>query len=75
LSGLIAKLVSRHLHPGKMRISVYQGSNRSRISDDLLTNDIVLTNYDTIRADWASQGHNGSIHSKSWARVVLDEGK
>ena len=36
---------------------------------------MVLTTYDTLRAEWVSGDNRGLFQSSLWCRVVLDEGK
>lgn len=64
-----------HIYPGQVRVAIYHGSNRSGLSAELQSHDIVLTTYDTLRSEWASSADKGVLYSEIWARVVLDEGK
>ena len=49
---------------------MYHGSTRKRLPAGFASADIVLTTYDTLRAEWAK---NGALFSKPWHRLVLDE--
>jgi len=63
---------SSHIHHGKLRVSVYHGSERERLASELYQSDIVITTYETLRSDWVA---NGSLYSVKWLRLVLDEGQ
>jgi SNF2 family DNA or RNA helicase len=64
-----------HIHPGRIRLALYHGSNRRRLSSELHNYDIVLTNYDTLRSEWTGRARDGLLYSEEWARIVLDEGE
>ncbi|KAI0415691.1 P-loop containing nucleoside triphosphate hydrolase protein [Xylaria grammica] len=64
----------RHIHAGKIRIMVYHGSNRKSLANQFQDPDIVITTYETIRAEWAAKDGAGALFSRKWLRVVLDEG-
>ncbi|GAW19570.1 hypothetical protein ANO14919_090580 [Xylariales sp. No.14919] len=74
MNGWVAQ-AERHIHPGKIRIMVYHGSNRKSLADQFQDSDIVITTYETIRAEWAANEGAGTLFSRKWLRVVLDEGK
>jgi hypothetical protein len=73
-------VVVRHFKKNSLRFSVYHGAQRQKRNAALLSNfDVVLTTYDTIRAehvqaDSPSEDAQGVIHSVIWHRIVLDEG-
>jgi SNF2 family DNA or RNA helicase len=70
----------RHFKKDSLRFSIYHGSQRQKRDAALLSSfDVVLTTYETIRAehvqaDSPSKDGQGVIHSVIWHRVVLDEG-
>jgi SNF2 family DNA or RNA helicase len=55
-----------------MRVAVYHGPNRRRLSSKFWETDVVLTTYDTLRIE---QEATGPFYSGTWRRVVLDEGE
>jgi SWI/SNF-related matrix-associated actin-dependent regulator of chromatin subfamily A3 len=61
----------RHIADGTLRTAVYHGQ-RSQIASTLPEFDVVLTTYDTVRAE-VSKGHS-ALQSFIWYRIVLDEG-
>ncbi|OCK85547.1 hypothetical protein K432DRAFT_318094 [Lepidopterella palustris CBS 459.81] len=65
--------IQRHIVSGGVRVALYYGSNRSRLSEELNTYDIILTNYDTLRSEWIGKGRDAPLCSQEWARLVLDE--
>ena len=50
---------------------MYHGADRHTMSAKFKDSDIILTTYETMRAD--SIAH-GPLHSENWYRLVLDEG-
>jgi SNF2 family DNA or RNA helicase len=62
---------ARHIKPGQARLVVYHGPGRQNMQAELESTDIVLTTYETLRADWLA---NRALYSKYWYRIVLDEG-
>jgi len=62
----------RHIHPGEIKSIVYHGSGRQSAHTQFKDTNIVLTTYETLRADWTT---DGALYSQKWHRVVLDEGK
>ncbi|KAK0738933.1 SNF2 family N-terminal domain-containing protein, partial [Schizothecium vesticola] len=52
---------------------IYYGVNRKSLSATLGSFDLVLTTYDTLRAEWASEDDEGLFQPALWCRVVLDE--
>ncbi|KAK5987845.1 SMARCA3-like protein-like protein [Cladobotryum mycophilum] len=59
-----------HIHPGKVKIAIYHGSDRQKLPDKLQNSDVVLTTYETMRRDWTTKG---PLFAEVWHRVVLDE--
>jgi len=51
---------------------VYHGPKRREALTESQNLDVVLTTYDTLRSDWAT---NGLLYARTWARVILDEGE
>ncbi|KAI9708611.1 MAG: hypothetical protein M1820_003829 [Bogoriella megaspora] len=62
--------IEKHIHPGNARTLVYHGSGRQRMFKDFGNYDIILTTYETMRADWKI---NGTLYWTAWHRLVLDE--
>lgn len=62
---------SSHIHQEKIKTAVYLGSERQRLRSELQSADIIFTTYETMRRDWAQ---SGPLFTRSWYRVVLDEG-
>ncbi|KAI0440376.1 SNF2 family N-terminal domain-containing protein [Xylaria telfairii] len=62
--------IQEHLKPGLLRLCVFHGSNRARMAEDIVDNDVVLTTYNTLVSD---QKSNKLLQQLSWFRVVLDE--
>jgi hypothetical protein len=50
---------------------VYHGSNRQYLSAEFQDSDIVLTTYETMRADCMN---GGPLSTAKWYRLVMDEG-
>lgn len=50
---------------------LYHGSGTSTKLETLVTNDIVLTTFETVSSDFT---RSGALRSISWFRIVLDEG-
>ena len=69
--------LSRHLKPGAMRFIVHHGSQRRKSANLLSSFDVVLTTYETVRAEHLQLlgGGRSAFHTISWHRIVLDEGK
>lgn len=70
-SCLLTMFYPRHIKPGTLRVCTFHGSNRARRSEDIVDNDVVLTTYHTLVADWKS---HRLLQELMWFRVVLDEG-
>ncbi|KAF2239007.1 hypothetical protein EV356DRAFT_226832 [Viridothelium virens] len=62
--------IARHIRPACVRVIVYHGSTRQRMHTELEGADIVLTTYETLRAEWMTKG---ALYSEKWHRLVLDE--
>ncbi|RYP49271.1 hypothetical protein DL768_004994 [Monosporascus sp. mg162] len=60
-----------HVHPGRLRVAVYHGSQKKDTSAQLRDSDIILTTYETMRSSWVAQDW---LYQETWRRVVLDEG-
>jgi SNF2 family DNA or RNA helicase len=58
---------------------VYHGYQRQKDADLLRSFDVVLTTYETVRAEYSQELQNGgaqsAIQAISWTRIVLDEGE
>jgi SNF2-related domain len=65
---------SHHRHVGfdTLRIQKYHGSCKETDIEKLVDSEIVLTTYATIAAEFS---RNSRLHSITWFRIVLDEGK
>ncbi|XP_056152063.1 helicase-like transcription factor [Lampris incognitus] len=55
----------------KLNIYLYYGPARNRSRKFLLSQDVVLTTYNVLAADY---GNKSPLHGVNWMRVVLDEG-
>ncbi|WQF87942.1 Putative helicase, Zinc finger, RING-type, Zinc finger, RING/FYVE/PHD-type [Colletotrichum destructivum] len=62
--------IRRHIFPDQIRVAVYHGSGRQIVGSNFQNNDIILTTYETLRAEFHSQG---PLYVEKWFRVVLDE--
>jgi SNF2 family DNA or RNA helicase len=60
-----------HVHGGQLRVAVYHGSARHSLASKFDDLDIVLTTYQTLRADFDAEG---PLYHCDWHRLVLDEG-
>ncbi|KAI0101763.1 SNF2 family N-terminal domain-containing protein [Nemania sp. FL0031] len=77
--------IKMHLKFQSVRFMIYHGTSRRKNHVSLKDSDIVLTTYDTLRADYSGPfpGNNnkgkrrkindGMLHNITWKRVVLDE--
>ncbi|XP_034433159.1 helicase-like transcription factor isoform X1 [Hippoglossus hippoglossus] len=62
----------QHVHPNvKLNVYLYYGSERNRSKKFLSSQDVVITTYNVLSADFANKS---PLHGISWLRVVLDEG-
>ncbi|KAM6414608.1 helicase-like transcription factor isoform 2-T2 [Rhynochetos jubatus] len=64
----------QHIHQDfPVRVYVYYGSDRSKDPSLLSEQDVVLTTYNVLAADFGVRG-NSPLHKVRWLRIVLDEG-
>ncbi|KAM3595017.1 uncharacterized protein V6R79_017166 [Siganus canaliculatus] len=62
----------QHVRPDvKLNVYLYYGSDRNRSKKFLSSQDVVLTTYNVLSADF---GNKSPLHEINWLRVVLDEG-
>ncbi|XP_034051464.1 helicase-like transcription factor isoform X2 [Thalassophryne amazonica] len=62
----------QHVHPNvKLNVYLYYGSERNRSQKFLSSQDVVITTYNVVSADFSNKS---PLHGVSWLRVVLDEG-
>ncbi|XP_056248921.1 helicase-like transcription factor [Seriola aureovittata] len=62
----------QHVDPNvKLNVYLYYGSERNRSKTFLSSQDVVVTTYNVLSADF---GHKSPLHGINWLRVVLDEG-
>ncbi|KAI3367556.1 hypothetical protein L3Q82_026400 [Scortum barcoo] len=62
----------QHVHTNvKLNVYLYYGSERNRSKKFLSSQDVVITTYNVLAADF---GNKSPLHGISWLRVVLDEG-
>uniref|UniRef100_A0A3B4ASI4 Uncharacterized protein n=1 Tax=Periophthalmus magnuspinnatus TaxID=409849 RepID=A0A3B4ASI4_9GOBI len=55
----------------KLNVYLYYGSERNRSEKFLSSQDVVITTYNVLSADF---GNKSPLHKINWLRVVLDEG-
>ncbi|KAI1125768.1 SNF2 family N-terminal domain-containing protein, partial [Nemania abortiva] len=65
--------VSEHIHPEQIRMETYHGPGRESVAARFQEFDIIITTYDTLRAEWATSDGAGPLLAWRWLRVVLDE--
>ncbi|VBB80874.1 Putative protein of unknown function [Podospora comata] len=69
--------IKMHLRHRSVTYQIYHGSSRSKHHSSLPTYDIILTTYDTLKADIRSNRSSGveksPLHDLVWKRIVLDE--
>ncbi|NXP70429.1 HLTF factor, partial [Ramphastos sulfuratus] len=64
----------QHIHQDfHVSIYVYYGSDRSKDPSVLSEQDVVLTTYSVLAADYGTRG-DSPLHKVRWLRIVLDEG-
>ncbi|XP_071354001.1 helicase-like transcription factor [Trachinotus anak] len=62
----------QHVRPNvKLNVYLYYGSERNRSKKFLSSQDVVITTYNVLSADF---GNKSPLHGINWLRVVLDEG-
>lgn len=61
-----------HTVPGKLKVYMYYGRERTRSLQELSKYDIVLTTYSTLASEQASQDES-PVRSTEWWRIILDE--
>ncbi|XP_044079838.1 helicase-like transcription factor isoform X2 [Siniperca chuatsi] len=62
----------QHVHANvKLNVYLYYGSERNRSKRFLSSQDVVITTYNVLSADF---GNKSPLHGINWLRVVLDEG-
>ena len=57
--------------PDALSVGIFHGPRRGRAADKIANNDVVLTTYGTLTADWSGKK---MLQNTYWFRVVLDEG-
>ncbi|NXF91885.1 HLTF factor, partial [Eubucco bourcierii] len=64
----------QHIHRDfHVSVYVYYGSDRSKDPSVLSEQDVVLTTYNVLAADYGTRG-DSPLHKVRWLRIVLDEG-
>jgi SNF2 family DNA or RNA helicase len=66
----------RHLKSGSLEYTIYHGQKREKSLEKLQSFDVVLTTYDTLKADFKPQGDSTRarlLQQVEWYRIVLDE--
>lgn len=66
-----ADICNSHLREDALSYLVFHGDGRPRLPQRIIENDIVLTTYATLVADYKGSKVLQKVH---WFRVVLDEG-
>ncbi|OWM78891.1 hypothetical protein CDL15_Pgr003062 [Punica granatum] len=61
-----------HTIPGKLKVYLYYGSDRTSSPDELRKYDIVLTTYTTLASEQANQDDT-PVGRIEWWRIILDE--
>ncbi|ETS80390.1 hypothetical protein PFICI_07919 [Pestalotiopsis fici W106-1] len=65
--------ISEHIHEGQMRRVIYHGPGRESLANRFEDYDVVITTYETLRAECGSPEKSSPLLSWKWLRVVLDE--
>uniref|UniRef100_A0A671VIQ9 Helicase like transcription factor n=1 Tax=Sparus aurata TaxID=8175 RepID=A0A671VIQ9_SPAAU len=64
----------QHVHPDvKLNVYLYYGSARNRSKKFLSSQDVVITTYNVLSADFSCKSKS-PLHGIDWLRIVLDEG-
>ncbi|XP_071803107.1 helicase-like transcription factor [Asterias amurensis] len=64
-----------HVRPDvDLNLYTHYGSDRVKSHGKLLGQDVILTTYNTLAADFKAKKGNSPLHKVDWLRVVLDEG-
>ena len=76
--------MNRHFNEGSLTFTIFHGQTRRKQLEKIESYDIVLTTYETLKADCPHAAERkriamkdrifGSLHEIKWHRVVLDEG-
>ena len=67
--------IQRHVKPNvELDIFVHHGTNKTLLATELQDNDIVLTTYGTLQAEYGDNLEHGPLLKAKWLRVCLDEG-
>jgi SNF2 family DNA or RNA helicase len=77
--------MNRHFKEGALTFTIYHGPTRRKKLQDIESYDIILSNYETLKADCpilvrgkqknARVKNSGTLYDVQWHRVVLDEGR
>ncbi|WOK95948.1 SWI/SNF-related matrix-associated actin-dependent regulator of chromatin [Canna indica] len=62
--------LEEHTRPGSLKVYIYHGE-RTRDAKELLKNDIVMTTYSTMSAEFGDS--NSPMKEIEWFRIILDE--
>ncbi|KAF2647161.1 hypothetical protein K491DRAFT_644351 [Lophiostoma macrostomum CBS 122681] len=62
--------INQHVHHDQLKTALYHGSSRHTLTESLFNHDVVLTTYETLRAELESKG---PLYEGQWERVILDE--
>ncbi|KAL2012325.1 hypothetical protein VTN00DRAFT_5043 [Thermoascus crustaceus] len=69
-SEILAKVADSH----RLRVCVYHGAGRSKLTDDLKDYDVVITTYGTLSSEHGGKSTNKSgLFDVYWYRIILDE--
>jgi SNF2 family DNA or RNA helicase len=77
--------ITRHFKEGSLTFTTYHGPTRQKQLKQIESYDVVLTTYETLKADCpkvvrgkrkaVNDERSGGLHEFRWHRVVLDEGQ
>ncbi|PYH69626.1 DEAD/DEAH box helicase [Aspergillus vadensis CBS 113365] len=65
--------VKKHLIPGALKFYKYHGPGRCISLSSPPSDDIILTTYATVEADFSSSGGKSVLNRIHWHRLILDE--